>query len=212
MSSDRDLIEAAIERVQAEAAAVAETAQVFDASTVAIVRLLATLPGKAYVSGAGTSSAVARRMAHLFSVCGAPAHFLHPDDALHGCMGALRAGDALIAISRGGGSDDLVALTERARERGVTVVVLTNTPDTAMTRLADHVQVFPTPPDADPGNLLAMGTNLMHAAWGDALAILLMRLRDYGWGEVLFTHPSGSVGDLHEAPAPLPPLRLPDVS
>jgi D-arabinose 5-phosphate isomerase GutQ len=209
MSSQRDLLDAALERVQAEAAAVAATGAVFGPDTIAIVRLLVDLPGKAYVSGAGTSGAIARRMAHLFSVCGVPSQFLHPDDALHGCMGALRSGDALVVISRGGDSEDLVALADRASVRQVVVIGLTNTPDSPLARIVHHVQVFPTPAGADPGDLLAMGTNLMHAAWGDAVAVLLMRLRGYGWDQVLFTHPAGAVGGLRQLPPSLPPLTLP---
>ena len=46
----------------------------------------------------------------------------------------------------------------------------------------------------DPGNLLAMGSTLMHAAWGDCIAVALMQMRGYSWSDVLFTHPLGEVG------------------
>ena len=39
-----------------------------------------------------------------------------------------------------------------------------------------------------------MGSTLAFAAWGDALAMVLMQARGYGWDEVLFTHPGGAVG------------------
>jgi arabinose-5-phosphate isomerase len=44
------------------------------------------------------------------------------------------------------------------------------------------------------------------SAWGDALAVTLMRLRGYSWAQVLSAHPAGGVGQLVDAPAELPPL------
>ena len=53
-------------------------------------------------------------------------------------------------------------------------------------------------------NGLSLG--MIYAAF--ALALVLMRLRGYGWEQVLHSHPSGAVGQLHEAPDALPPLTL----
>lgn len=209
MSDTRDVIDAAVGRIHLEADAVRAVTATFDDATLAIVRLLATTSGRVHVSGSGTSGAVARRMAHLFSVTGMAAGFLHPADALHGSMGALRGDDVVIVISRGGGSAEINGLVERAKARGCQVVALTNDADAPLAKLVDHVQVFATPPGADPGELLAMGSNLMHAAWGDAVAMVVMRCSGYGWDQVLFTHPSGSVGDL-DAPPGLAPLVLPE--
>lgn len=210
MTSQQDLIDAAVERINLEADALRTVASTIDDRTVAVLRLLLDCPGMVFVTGSGTSGAIARRMAHLFSVSGTPATFMHPGDALHGTMGALRSRDVLVAISRGGESSEINSLAARAQQRGVTVVALTNSPDSSLARLADHVQLFATPAGADPGDLFAMGTNLMHAVWGDAIALVLMRLRGYSWDEVLFTHPSGAVGHLADGPDALAHLTLPD--
>jgi D-arabinose 5-phosphate isomerase GutQ len=39
-----------------------------------------------------------------------------------------------------------------------------------------------------------MGSSLVAAAWGDALAFGLMAETGYGWDEVLASHPFGAVG------------------
>lgn len=193
----RDL---AVERVRLEAQGVLSVVDVFDDQTDAIVDLLYRCTGKVFVTGSGTSGTIARRMAHLFSVSGTPSMFIQPSDALHGTMGALRGEDVLIAISKGGESDEINDLCRRAKQRGVTVVALTSEASSTFALLADHVQVFPVADEVDPGNIIAMGSTLMHAVWGDSMAVALMRMRGYTWAELVFTHPLGAVGKLGDLP------------
>jgi arabinose-5-phosphate isomerase len=58
---------------------------------------------------------------------------------------------------------------------------------------------LPETPGADPGGVIAMGSSLAAAAWGDAFAWVLMRLRGYSWESVLHAHPAGAVGHLTAA-------------
>ena len=206
---DQALLAVARERLELEAEAIRAVADVFDDATTAIVAELLRCPGKVFVTGSGTSGCVARRMAHLFSVSGTPAVFLQPSDGLHGAMGALRAGDVLIAISKGGRSEEINDLARRAQERGVAVVALTSAPAAELAQLADHVQCFDVAEEADPGNVIAMGSTLMHAAWGDCLAVTLMRMRGYSWNDVVFTHPLGAVGKREELPVEMAVLSPP---
>lgn len=197
------------ERIAIEAAAVQAVGDVFDEATDDIISVLFECTGKVFVTGSGTSGTIARRMAHLFSVCGTPSVFIQPSDALHGTMGALRAGDVLISISKGGTSDEINNLSKRAKERGVVVVALTSDPDSELARLADYIQVFAVAEQVDPGNLIAMGSTLMHAVWGDCLAVALMRMRGYKWSDVVFTHPLGAVGKMSELPDALQGMSAP---
>ncbi len=147
-------------------------------------------------------------MAHLLSVSGTPSVFISGADALHGTMGAMAPGDILVAISRGGGSDEINDLVVRAKERGVdTVVAVTADASSRLARNADVVVELTMIPGIDPGEVIAMGSTLVTAAWGDALAVVLMRMRGYSWANVLHSHPSGAVGKIDEAPQELPPPR-----
>jgi arabinose-5-phosphate isomerase len=146
-------------------------------------------------------------MAHLLSVCGTPSLFLHPMDGLHGSLGAVAEQDVVIAISKDGGSAELNEFARLAQERGARLLSLTSRVDSVLGRLADlSVRIAPAA-DADPGGVIAMGSTLATAAWGDALAVTLMRLRGYSWSDVLFTHPAGAVGQLAEAPDELAPFQ-----
>lgn len=205
----RAVIEAARETVRREAAGVGSLADRLDDTFVDAVKIIHECEGKVFVTGAGTSGAIARRMAHLFSVCGTPSMFIQAADALHGTMGAMSPGDVLIAISRGGGSSEINELTRRAQDRGATVIALTAVLDSELGTAADLAVVVESPEGVDPGEVIAMGSTLVAAVWGDAVAYVLMRMRGYAWESVLHSHPSGAVGKLDHVPDALSPLAVP---
>lgn len=208
-SSAQDaILEAARDVIRAEAAGVAAAVDALDQTFLDVARLLFDCTGKVFVIGSGTSGAVARRMAHLLAVAGTPSVFMHPADALHGTMGAVTPGDIVIAISRGGGSAEVNDCAERTRARGAVIVALTAKGESALARSADHAVVLPMHPGIDPGDVIAMGSTLVTSVWGDAMAVVLMRLRGYSWSDVLFTHPSGAVGLVSDEPPALPLLTF----
>lgn len=200
MDTRSRLLDAARTTIEAEAAAVAAVADQLDDSFLHVLDQLLACTGKVFIAGSGTSGTIARRMAHLFSVCGTPAAFLHPMDALHGTMGVLAEDDILMTISKGGESTELNDLIGLARRRDVSIIAITSSPDSTMAGIADTVVVLQNREGADPGNVIAMGSTLVTAVWGDALAILLMRQRGYSWHQMLETHPGGAVGKQHRVP------------
>lgn len=194
--------------VEAEARLVAGTAAAIDDEFEAVAALMMDVTGKVVFSGSGTSGYVARRAAHLFSVCGTPAMFLHPADALHGGVAALQAGDVLVVLSKGGGTREVNDLARLARGAGVFVLALTSREHSAMTEVADRTVVLPADSFSDPGGLIAMGSTLAHSAWLDGLAYVLMRAKHYDFEHVLQTHPGGAVGQVTQLPPPLEPLVI----
>ncbi len=179
--------------IVAESVAVAAVAAQIDDTFDEAVEKLLGLRGKVVVIGSGTSSAVARRLAHLLSVCGTPSFFLIAADGLHGTVGAISEGDLVIAISKGGESTELSSFVTLAKERGAESMALTAHVDSPLGRLVD-LAILVDSSTADPGGVIAMGSTLATAAWGDALAMVLMKRRGYSWKSVLHSHPGGSVG------------------
>lgn len=176
-----------------EGSAVTRVADQVDDSFVALADLIVSIPGKVIVSGAGTSGTIARRLAHLLNVTGTPALFQNASDALHGSLAVVVEGDLLIALSKGGDSVELTDLVNRVKERGAKTVAITATGGSPLALAADLV-VLVDSDIADPGGIIAMGSTLATAAWGDALALILMSRKGYRWEQVLQSHPGGAVG------------------
>jgi D-arabinose 5-phosphate isomerase GutQ len=199
VGSSRDAtgsLDAARALVRAEAAALAGLVDQVDGRLLRAAQMILGRAGKVIPVGVGTSGETARRMAHLLAVTGTPSFFLHPTDGLHGGLGAIGAGDVVIAISKGGQSSEVNEFAHRARLRGADLIVLTCDPDSVLAAEANLLVALESPDAAEPGSLISMGSTLVFAAWGDALAVVLMQARGYGWDEVLFTHPGGAVGQV----------------
>jgi D-arabinose 5-phosphate isomerase GutQ len=178
-----------------ESAAVAALAGTVESGVVAVARRMLAIGGKVVTTGSGTSGIMAERLAHLLSVCGTPAVYLPSMDALHGGMGAITGDDLVLAISKTGQSHELTGLTQRLCARGVSVVAVTESPDSPFAAAASLVVPLPaTAPGADPGDMIAMASTLAVGAWGDAVAVVAMALRGHTVSDVVDSHPAGGVG------------------
>ena len=188
------LIRRAQEVVRRESRAIKELAGQFDASLLPVVETLLNCTGHVLVTGAGTSRAVAQRFAHLLACCGTPALFIHAADALHGGAGAIKAGDVVYIISKGGQSLEINQFAEIALQRGARVVAHTEQPASPLGRVAHQGLHIVAPGEVDPYGMIATGSSLVNSAACDALCVLLLELRGYSRDAFGQTHPGGAVG------------------
>lgn len=194
-TGDAELAELASAVLSRESNALAALVASVETGIVDVARRVLATFGKVVTTGSGTSGIMAERLAHLLSVCGTPAVYLPTMDALHGGMGAVTASDLVLAVSKTGRSGELTSLVERFVRRGVDVVALTENAASPFALAASEVIALPpTPPDADPGDMIAMASTLAVGAWGDALAVVTMAMRGHTVQDVVDAHPAGGVG------------------
>ncbi|WP_037363776.1 SIS domain-containing protein [Nakamurella lactea] len=193
---DATALEIARQVLRSDAAAVAGLVDQLGEQFLGIVDVLVRCTGKVLVTGMGTSGATARRIAHLLSVGGTPSLYVNAADGLHGGLGAVGPDDVLVAISKGGRSDELNEFVLRSAERGAATVAMTSDSDSPLADIADHLLITVTEPDADFGQVIAMGSSLANCAIGDALAAVTMGARQNAWASFAQSHPGGAVGKL----------------
>jgi D-arabinose 5-phosphate isomerase GutQ len=192
--NSQELLERARQVIAAESDAVLSVSKSLDQTFVAVAEVLLACTGKVLITGSGTSGTIAMRAAHLFSVGGTPAFYLSPSDGLHGGLGVLQKNDLVMAISKGGASEELNQFCSRAGELAAAVIVVTATPETELANLADYVLLLHLAPESDLGAIVATGSSLAAAALLDALVEVTRVGRGYSWRDFFFTHPSGAVG------------------
>lgn len=194
MAEAVDLAARAREVILREAEGVRALADQMSESLADVVEVLHGCQGHVLVTGAGTSHAMAQRLAHLLACCGTPALCVNACDFLHGGSGALRSEDVVYAISKGGRTAEINALVEIARARGCTVVAQCENPDSPLARMSDVIYQVVAPQDVDPYGMIATGSSLVNGAAGDVLCVLLMERRGYTKAQFGETHPGGAVG------------------
>ena len=194
MQQENDWVARAKQVIRADAAAVLGTLDGVDATFLEVAKKFSQCSGKILVTGSGTSGAIASRAAHLLSVGGTPAFYLPPADGLHGGLGVLQAEDLVLALSKGGSSEELNDFCRRTRTLCAGLISITADPKSALALMSDHVIHLTLPPESDLGAVVATGSSLATAAITDALVEVCRVARGYSWDQVLFTHPSGAVG------------------
>lgn len=189
------MIARAREVIDREAQGVRALAGQIDESLAKVVDLLFNCRGHVLVTGAGTSHAMAQRLAHLLSCSGTPALCVSAADSLHGAAGAVTANDVVYAISKGGRTAEINQFAEIAKARGAQVVAQTEEPDSPLGRRADAVYWIRAVGDIDPYGMIATGSSLVAGAAGDVLCVLLLERRGYTRDQFGETHPGGAVGE-----------------
>lgn len=190
------ILEQAKDMIRAEGEAVIGVADQLGESFVQAVRLVSECKGQIMVTGAGTSGAIARRLAHLLATCGMPAFFMHAADALHGPSAAVGHGDILIAFSKAGKSAEINQFAHVARQRGGKVICLTWEPESELAKLSDVVLVIRPDVKGEGEGVLPFGSTLANGAVGDALCLVVKRLRGFDLAQLVQTHPSGATAEL----------------
>jgi len=162
----------------------------------AAARALARVRGQVLTSGVGKSGLVAKKIAATLTSTGTPATFVHPVDAVHGDLGIVSEDDGAILLSKSGETPELLDLLPAFRRRGVTIVAITCNPSSALGRSADHVLDLGRPREAGPEDLVPTATTTAALALGDALAVVLLRMKGFTREDFAFLHPGGVLGQM----------------
>jgi D-arabinose 5-phosphate isomerase GutQ len=191
-----DILDQARAMIRAEGEVLIDVAGQLGESFAQTVRLVSECKGQILVTGAGTSGAMARRLAHLLASCGLHAFYMHPAEALHGPSASVLPGDLLIALSKAGKSAELNQFVTIARERGGKVISWTGEPESELAQRSDVVVVIRPDVKGEGEGILPFGSSLANGAVGDALCLLVRRLRGFELSELSRTHPAGATGEL----------------
>jgi arabinose-5-phosphate isomerase len=137
---------------------------------------------------------MAQRIAATLTATSTPATFLHPSDALHGDLGILRPEDAALLISKSGDTEELLRLAPLLRQRGVPILLITESADSALGRLSDVVLEHGRAREACPHGVAPTTSLTVTGVIGDALAVALMVRHGRSLGDLAVLHPGGTIG------------------
>lgn len=186
------------------------------------VEILYACKGRVVVTGLGKSGLIGRKIAATFSSTGTPALFMHAAEALHGDLGMLADGDAMIAISASGETDELIEVIEAVKRLGIPLITLTARPNSTLAKESDVILDISVREEACSLKLAPTSSTTAALAMGDALAVVLTERRDFQEDDFAALHPAGRLGKklrrvealMHAGeriPAVQPNTRMPDV-
>jgi arabinose-5-phosphate isomerase len=158
------------------------------------VDILFACKGRVVVTGMGKSGLIGRKISATLSSTGTPSFFLHPADALHGDLGMLARGDAILAVSYGGETEEIVQLLETLKRLDSPLVTLTGKMQSTLAKASDVSLDVSVREEACSLNLAPTASTTVAMAVGDALAVSLLERRGFQPEDFAELHPAGRLG------------------
>ncbi len=192
--SKNSLIESARETLKIEAEALRNAEKRIGSSFLEAVETIYHLRGKLIVTGIGKSGLVGAKIAATLASTGTSSFFLHPSEALHGDLGMIGPEDGLLAISYSGESEELSNILPHVRRFGVPLLAMTADGKSTLALYADTVLDISVEREACPLGAAPTASTTLTMAMGDALAVALMKKRNFKKEDFASFHPGGSLG------------------
>jgi arabinose-5-phosphate isomerase len=189
-----DILNAARDVLHIEANALTDLSAHLDAAFVKAIELIMACTGRVVVSGMGKSGHIGRKIAATLASTGTPAFFVHPGEASHGDLGMITPDDVMLALSNSGKSDELLAILPLVKRSGAKLITVTGDLDSPMALLADAHILVSVKREACPLNLAPTASTTAALALGDALAVVLLKIRGFNEEDFARSHPGGSLG------------------
>lgn len=189
-----DLVKYAQHVIRNEAEAVAALADRLDESFQAAVDAILNCEGRVIVAGLGKSGLIGRKIVATFNSTGISSFFLHPAEALHGDLGLIRSKDILMIISKSGRQEELELIIGAAGRLGVKIMVLGGNPESTLYQRADIALDCSVTSEASSDNLVPTSSSTVTLVMGDALALALLKARNFTRDDFAQLHPGGFLG------------------
>src|ERR1700681_3926413 len=187
-------LETARRVLEIEARALQEVKARLDSTFVKAVDVLFACKGRVAVTGMGKSGLIGRKISATLSSTGTPSFFLHPAEALHGDLGMLARGDAMLAVSYGGETEEIIRLLEALKRLEMPLVTLTGKVQSTLAEASDVVLDVSVKEEACSLNLAPTASTTVAMAVGDALAVSLLERRNFRHDDFAALHPAGRLG------------------
>ncbi|CAF0702358.1 KpsF/GutQ family sugar-phosphate isomerase [Candidatus Methylacidithermus pantelleriae] len=149
---------------------------------------------KIIVTGIGKSGHIGTKIAATLTSTGAPSVVLDTVNAAHGDLGIVSRGDAVLALSYSGETEELVRIVPYFKRMQARVIAITGNPSSTLGQNAEVVLDVCVPKEACPLNLAPTSSTMAMLAVGDALAMVLLQRRGFRREDFARFHPGGNIG------------------
>lgn len=150
--------------------------------------------GKIVVTGMGKSGIIGKKVAATLASTGTPAFFLNPAEGSHGDVGVVSKGDAVLAISNSGETDEIIRLLPTLKRLDIKIIALTGNSQSTLAKASDVFLDVSVKEEACPMGLAPTASTTAALAMGDALAITLLSKKEFTEEDFAFFHPGGNLG------------------
>ncbi len=150
--------------------------------------------GKLIISGMGKSGIIGKKIAATLASTGTPSFFLHPGEAYHGDLGMIEKEDIVLLISNSGETDEVLKLIPFLKSQENVTISMSGNPQSTLGKNTNYHLNISVEKEACPLQLAPMSSTTATLVMGDALAVSLMKLKNFKDENFAKFHPGGSLG------------------
>lgn len=194
MLEKQQILNYAQEIIKEEANSIAKLGSYIDKDFYEAVECIFEMQGRVVVTGIGKSANIAKKIVATMNSTGTPAMFMHAADAIHGDLGMVRKHDVVLCISKSGNTPEIKVLVPLLTRTGNKLIAMVSETDSYLAKHANFVLKATVEKEACPNNLAPTNSTTAQLVLGDALAICLLKCRDFSSEDFAKYHPGGSLG------------------
>ena len=188
------MLEHAQDVLRMEAEAILELVPRIDENFAAAVNLILECEGRTVITGMGKSGLIGRKMAATLASTGTPSFYLHPAEGIHGDLGMVTAADVVIALSNSGETGEVLNILPSLRRIGAKIIAMVGNANSTLGKNADVILDVGVSKEACPLGLAPTSSTTAALAYGDALALALLKKHNFTASQFAIFHPGGSLG------------------
>lgn len=156
--------------------------------------LLANCQGKVVVTGLGKTGIIARKISATLASTGTTSIFLHAADGVHGDIGMIQDNDVVIAVSNSGSTKELLSIVSYIKFIHVPIIAMTGNITSPLAESSDVTLDCSVAKEYEPFGLVPTVSTTVALAFGDALAVALLRHKNFKEKDFALFHPGGTIG------------------
>lgn len=177
-----------------ESETIAQVANRLDGSFCRAAECIYQCRGSVIVTGIGKAGQIGQKLSASLASTGTRSHWLHPAEAMHGDLGRIHPLDVVVILSQSGETEEVVRLLPWLREFGVVVIAITSESRSTLGQAADVTIALGPMLEACQLGLAPTTSTTVMLAVGDALALVVSRMRGFTREDFARFHPAGSLG------------------
>ena len=158
------------------------------------VEVLSTCP-KIITCASGSSGIATKKFSHSLNCIERNAQFMSPALAIHGGLGCVKKGDAVVMVSRGGKTAELLPIIDVCNKKEAILIGLTENLNSPVAEKSQVVVPMKIERESDPLNIMATSSFVITIAIFDALLAAIMEATNYKLEQFALIHPGGAVGN-----------------
>lgn len=194
MNTKETILLTAKTAILSESDSIAKLTDLLDDNFVNAVNTIANSSGRLVVTGIGKSAIIAQKIVATANSTGTPSLFLHASEAIHGDLGMVQNDDVVICISKSGNSPEIKVLVPIIKRFGNILIAITGNMTSFLAKESDYILNTTIDAEACPNNLAPTNSTTAQLVMGDALAVCLMKIKNFTAQDFAKYHPGGALG------------------